>query len=51
MTFVNTTLLHFRCMLHVHFLGSQINGRPVIGNGGFPFSAMPNGKAYYSKNN
>uniref|UniRef100_A0A3Q3F141 Aryl hydrocarbon receptor 2 n=1 Tax=Labrus bergylta TaxID=56723 RepID=A0A3Q3F141_9LABR len=29
---------------------TQINSRPVIGNGGFPFSALPNGNAYYSEN-
>lgn len=43
-------VLHFRRLLHVRFLLSQINGRPVIGNGGFPFSSMPNGNAYYSEN-
>ncbi|KAM6957984.1 aryl hydrocarbon receptor-like [Tautogolabrus adspersus] len=29
---------------------TQINSRPVIGNGGFPFSSLPNGNAYYSEN-
>lgn len=29
---------------------TQINGRPVVGNGGFPFSSLPNGNAYYSEN-
>ncbi|XP_042337414.1 aryl hydrocarbon receptor-like, partial [Plectropomus leopardus] len=29
---------------------TQINSRPVVGNGGFPFSSLPNGNAYYSEN-
>lgn len=31
-------------------LVSQINSRPVVGNGGFPFSSPPNGNTYYSEN-
>ncbi|XP_044043114.1 aryl hydrocarbon receptor-like [Siniperca chuatsi] len=29
---------------------TQINSRPVVGNGGFPFSSLPNGNVYYSEN-
>ncbi|XP_029301357.1 aryl hydrocarbon receptor-like isoform X2 [Cottoperca gobio] len=29
---------------------TQINSRPVLGNGGFPFSSLPNGNTYYSEN-
>uniref|UniRef100_A0A671WNY7 Aryl hydrocarbon receptor n=1 Tax=Sparus aurata TaxID=8175 RepID=A0A671WNY7_SPAAU len=30
---------------------TQVNSRPVVGNGGFPFSSsLPNGNAYYSEN-
>ncbi|CAJ1086912.1 aryl hydrocarbon receptor-like [Xyrichtys novacula] len=29
---------------------TQINSRPVIGNGGFPFPSLPNGNAYFSEN-
>ncbi|XP_074520500.1 aryl hydrocarbon receptor 2 [Halichoeres trimaculatus] len=29
---------------------TQINNRPVVGNGGFPFSSLPNGNTYYSEN-
>ncbi|XP_068575771.1 aryl hydrocarbon receptor-like [Cebidichthys violaceus] len=29
---------------------TQINSRPVVGNGGFPFSSLPSGNAYYSEN-
>ncbi|KAK5847743.1 hypothetical protein PBY51_016848 [Eleginops maclovinus] len=29
---------------------TQINSHPVVGNGGFPFSSLPNGNAYYSEN-
>ncbi|KAL3045716.1 hypothetical protein OYC64_013882 [Pagothenia borchgrevinki] len=29
---------------------TQINSRPVVGNGGFPYSSLPNGNAYYSEN-
>ncbi|KAM6893096.1 aryl hydrocarbon receptor 2 [Lycodopsis pacificus] len=29
---------------------TQINSRPVAGNGGFPFSSLPNRNAYYSEN-
>ncbi|KAK9524194.1 hypothetical protein VZT92_018051 [Zoarces viviparus] len=29
---------------------TQINSRPVVGNGGFPFSSLPNRNAYYSEN-
>lgn len=46
---VFVVILHFGRLLH--FLVSQINDRPAIGNGGFPFSSMPNGNAYYSENN
>ncbi|XP_040888165.1 aryl hydrocarbon receptor 2 [Toxotes jaculatrix] len=29
---------------------TQINSRPVVGNGGFPFPSLPDGNAYYSEN-
>ncbi|KAK1876559.1 30S ribosomal protein S8 [Dissostichus eleginoides] len=29
---------------------TQINSHPVVGNGGFPYSSLPNGNAYYSEN-
>uniref|UniRef100_A0A8C4DIP8 Aryl hydrocarbon receptor n=1 Tax=Dicentrarchus labrax TaxID=13489 RepID=A0A8C4DIP8_DICLA len=29
---------------------TQINSCPVVGNGGFPFSLLPNGNTYYSEN-
>ncbi|XP_042260378.1 aryl hydrocarbon receptor 2 [Thunnus maccoyii] len=29
---------------------TQINSRPVVGNGGFHFSSLSNGNAYYSEN-
>lgn len=29
---------------------AQINSRPVLGNGGFHFSSLTNGNAYYSEN-
>ncbi|XP_059184050.1 aryl hydrocarbon receptor-like [Centropristis striata] len=29
---------------------TRINNRPVMGNGGFPFSLLPNGNTYYSEN-
>ncbi|XP_031707473.1 aryl hydrocarbon receptor-like [Anarrhichthys ocellatus] len=29
---------------------TQINNRPVVGNGVFPFSSLPNRNAYYSEN-
>ncbi|KAI3365848.1 hypothetical protein L3Q82_000832 [Scortum barcoo] len=29
---------------------TQINSCPVVGNGGFPFSSLPNGNVYYSEN-
>lgn len=29
---------------------TQINNRPVVGNGGFPFSSLPNGNTCYSEN-
>ncbi|XP_070850343.1 aryl hydrocarbon receptor 2 [Chaetodon trifascialis] len=29
---------------------TQINSRPVVGNGGFLFSSLPNGNTYYSEN-
>uniref|UniRef100_H2RJ48 Aryl hydrocarbon receptor n=1 Tax=Takifugu rubripes TaxID=31033 RepID=H2RJ48_TAKRU len=38
----------YLCFSDTH---TQINVHPVTGNGGFPFSSMPNGNAYYSENN
>lgn len=32
------------------FLVWQMNSCPAVGNGGFPFSSLPNGNVYYSEN-
>nr|XP_046238374.1 aryl hydrocarbon receptor-like [Scatophagus argus] len=36
--------------LNFNQLQTQIDSRPVVRNGGFPFTSLPNGNAYYSEN-